>query len=651
MSDIDFRFFALEPGFVSAFSVLSMPARLRTLPKRFHLDLRDGAFRDVVLFTVRHWSSQPARLALIMTAILTATLADMLTPLYSGRLVDIVARRDAMEAMAWNAALAAFSTLVALGLVALAMRYFVSITNAELTLQMMSDVTSDGFHRVQRFSADWHANSFTGSTVRKISRGMRALELLNYTILDALFPSLIILVGSTVLLGWHWPMMGLIVAGGSLVYLAVTGIMSLRYVAAAASLANRWDTKLGGALADAISCNTVVKAFGAEAREDQRLAKIIAKWRHRTRRTWVRATINGTAQSIMLVILKAAVIGYALRLWSRGRVSAGDIAYVLTSLSVLYGYLRDVGFHLRNVQRSVSDMEDLVDIQDQPLGVADHPEAAAIGTMKGRLEFEKVHFYYDKNELPLYSELSVSIKAGERVGLVGRSGSGKTTFVKLIQRLHDLNGGRILIDGQDISKVTQASLRSQIAIVQQEPILFHRSLAENIAYSRPGADQAEIEQAARLANAHQFILNLPKGYSTLVGERGVKLSGGERQRVAIARAFLANAPILILDEATSSLDSESEILIQDAMNRLTLGRTTLVIAHRLSTVRTLDRLLVFDRGRIVEEGDHDALMRLDGGVYRRLFERQTLELRKNLIQEQLHADHTGRARWSRSQSG
>lgn len=236
MSDLDFRFFALEPGFVSAFSVLSMPARLRTLSKRFHLDLRDGAFRDVVLFTVRHWSSQPARLALIMTAILTATLADMLTPLYSGRLVDIVARGDAMEAIAWNAALAAFSTLVALGLVALAMRYFVSITSAELTLQMMSDVTSDGFHRVQRFSADWHANSFTGSTVRKISRGMRALELLNYTILDALFPSLIMLVGSTVLLGWHWPMMGLIVAGGSLVYLAVTGIMSLRYVAAAASL-------------------------------------------------------------------------------------------------------------------------------------------------------------------------------------------------------------------------------------------------------------------------------------------------------------------------------------------------------------------------------------------------------------------------------
>jgi ATP-binding cassette, subfamily B, bacterial len=225
----------------------------------------------------------------------------------------------------------------------------------------------------------------------------------------------------------------------------------------------------------------------------------------------------------------------------------------------------------------------------------------------------------------------VTIRAGERVGLVGHSGSGKTTFVKLIQRLHDVKSGRILIDGQDIAEVTQASLRQQIAIVQQEPILFHRSLAENIAYARPGATQSEIEEAARQASAHDFISALPKGYSTLVGERGVKLSGGERQRVAIARAFLADAPILILDEATSSLDSESEMLIQQAMERLMLGRTTLVIAHRLSTVRALDRLLVFDHGRIAEEGNHEALIGLNGGIYRGLFELQTLELTKGLV--------------------
>ena len=240
-------------------------------------------------------------------------------------------------------------------------------------------------------------------------------------------------------------------------------------------------------------------------------------------------------------------------------------------------------------------------------------------------------FQYGAHQSPLYKDFSVEIKPGERVGLVGHSGSGKTTFVKLIQRLYDLKGGAITIDGQNIADHQQASLRNQIAIVQQEPILFHRTLAENIAYGRPEASRAEIMEAARQANAHDFIMDLPKGYETMVGERGVKLSGGERQRVAIARAFLADAPILILDEATSSLDSESEVMIQQAMERLMQGRTTLVIAHRLSTVRALDRLLVFDKGRIVEEGDHQALIRLNGGIYRRLFERQALELTKGLV--------------------
>ena len=199
--------------------------------------------------------------------------------------------------------------------------------------------------------------------------------------------------------------------------------------------------------------------------------------------------------------------------------------------------------HINNLQRSVNDMEELVDIHDEPIGIADVPGAKPIDITGGRIAFEDVTFLYGGHRAPLYDGLSVEIRAGERVGLVGRSGSGKTTFVKLVQRLYDVSGGRVLIDGQDVAKATQQSLRSQIAIVQQDPILFHRSLAENIAYARPGASMAAIEQAARLANAHDFIMHLPKGYGTLVGERGVKLSGGERQRVALARAFLADAPI------------------------------------------------------------------------------------------------------------
>ena len=232
-------------------------------------------------------------------------------------------------------------------------------------------------------------------------------------------------------------------------------------------------------------------------------------------------------------------------------------------------------------------------------------------------------FKYKGAREPLYEHFDLHIPAGQRVGLVGQSGAGKSTFVKLIQRLYDLDGGRITVDGQDISKVTQASLREAVGLVPQDPVLFHRSIAENIAYGRPGATMDEIEEAARLAHVDEFVRDLPKGYETLVGERGVKLSGGERQRVAIARAILAATPILVLDEATSSLDSVSEHYIREAMDRLAAGRTTIVIAHRLSTVQRLDRILVFDRGRIVEDGAHDDLMRREAGVYRRLVETQT----------------------------
>jgi ATP-binding cassette subfamily B protein len=256
----------------------------------------------------------------------------------------------------------------------------------------------------------------------------------------------------------------------------------------------------------------------------------------------------------------------------------------------------------------------------------DRAGAKPIQVRHGEILYDCVTFRYKTQTEPLFRIFSLRIHAGERVGLVGHSGSGKTTFVKLLHRLYDLDGGRIVIDGQDTGCVTQESLRAQLALVPQDPILFHRTLAQNIAYGRPDASMAEIEKAARLANAHEFILRQPKGYHTLVGERGVKLSGGERQRVALARAFLADAPILVLDEATSSLDSESEALIQEAMERLMVGRTSIVIAHRLSTVRMMDRILVFDGGRVVEQGKHEELVRRVGGTYRRLFERQALGL-------------------------
>jgi ATP-binding cassette subfamily B protein len=597
---------------------------------RFKIDFRAEAFHKVLGFTAAHWRRQPARIAIILLTILGATIADIMTPLFAGHLVEAVASGHPGDGVSLAAAITPFAILIGLGVMTVVLRQFTFMTIIELTLRMMSDIAADAFHRVQRFSTDWHANAFAGSTVRKVTRGMWALDMLNDTILVALFPSLVMLIGTTLLLGFFWPVVGVVVGVGSLAYVAVTLTLSTAFVAPAASLANAWDTRVGGALADAISCNAVVKGFGGEAREEERLQGVIGKWRHRTWRTWQRGTISGSSQGVMLLLLRAAIVGAALLLWQQGLAEAGDITFVLTTFFVLQGYLRDIGMHVRNLQRSVNDMEELVGLYDQPLGVEDREGARPARITSGRIAFEHVLFHYGSHAEPLYSDFSVTIAAGEKVGLVGHSGSGKTTFVKLIQRLYDVTGGRIAIDGVDIRDLTQASLRSQIAIVQQEPVLFHRSLAENIAYGRPGASRAQIVEAARLANADAFISRLPKGYETLVGERGVKLSGGERQRVAIARAFLSDARVLILDEATSSLDSESEHLIQQAMERLMVGRTTIVIAHRLSTVKSLDRLLVFDRGEVVEEGTHAELVQSADGIYRRLFERQALELARGL---------------------
>ena len=585
---------------------------------------RPAAIRVVIPFVFRHWLNQPMAAAAVASGFLGATVADLFMPVFSGHLVDALTS-GATELVARHDAFVAFGGIVTLGFISIALRIVGLQAIVPFTLRIMSDVARDAFARVQRFSTDWHANSFAGSTVRKVTRGMWALDLYNDTILMALLPSLMVLVGSMILLGVHWTALGLVAALGALIYVPMTVALSTNYIAPVSRVSNAWDTKVGGTLADALTCNAVVKSFGAETREDARLIRVIDRWRRRVNRTWLRYNYVNAAQLAVLLCLRGSVIGGALLLWIAGRATPGDVTYVLTSYYVIHAYLRDVGMHINNLQRSVNDMEELVAIHDEPIGVTDVAGAVPIRIGRGHIVFDDVTFHYGGHRTPLYEGLSVDIRAGERIGLVGRSGSGKTTFVKLVQRLYDVSGGRILIDGQDIAQVTQQSLRSQIAIVQQEPILFHRSLAENIAYGRPDATVAAIEQAARLANAHDFIERLPKGYGTLVGERGVKLSGGERQRVALARAFLADAPVLILDEATSSLDSESEALIAQAMERLMKGRTSIVIAHRLSTVRGLDRILVFDQGKIVEHGTHALLTVRSGGIYRELFERQATE--------------------------
>ena len=383
------------------------------------------------------------------------------------------------------------------------------------------------------------------------------------------------------------------------------------------------DSRLGGSLADAITCVGVVKTAGAERREDERLAELLESWRQRMMRAWSAAIDTAVVQSATMLSLYLVLIGGALWLWWLGRATPGDVAFVITSFFMIDRYLRDVGTQIHTLQRATNDLEDVVAYARTPPDVVDRPGAATAARCRRRDPPSSACALPIRARTSRCSTISRSRSAPARrwrwsaARAAARAPwssccSGFTTWTAVASRS----------TARTSPLVTQASLRRAIALVPQEPVLFHRSLAENIAYARPQASDAEIVRAARLAHAHGFIADLPDGYATLVGERGVKLSGGERQRVAIARAILADRPVLILDEATSSLDSVSERAIQAGLVELMQGRTTIVIAHRLSTVRQVDRILVFEAGRIVEEGTHDELVARQGGCYRRLYETQ-----------------------------
>ncbi|WP_299209415.1 ABC transporter ATP-binding protein [uncultured Tateyamaria sp.] len=576
-----------------------------------------GAFARVLTFALRLWLRRRGLLAAILLLVLTSTAADVAIPVVTGRLVAAVSE----TASPWGA----FGLLLGLGVVSIAAKILSYFSIIALTIPTMRVAEAEAFAHVQRLPADWHANAFAGSTVRQITRGTWALDDMADVLLLALLPSTLVLLGTIgTLTAFQWQV-GLVAALGAALFLTLSLLLTLFWVAPAARLSNAQDSRVSGALADAITSNAVVRAHAGEVREDDRLGRVLSKWAHRTRRTWRRGTWSGLTQDLSLWTLRAAVLGGALLAFVRGLAGAGEIAYVVSALGMLDGYLRQIGNHVRQLQKSVNDAEELVDLMS---AVAERDVARLPATVlparAATLAFNHVDYGYAGAQSPLFSNLNVHIPAGQKVGLVGRSGSGKTTFVELIQRIHELTDGSITLGGTDIAQVSLSELRRHIALVPQEPVLFHRSLAENIAYARPGATLDEVREAAERAGAGDFIARLPKGYGTAVGERGVKLSGGERQRVAIARAFLSDAPVLVMDEATSSLDSEAEAKVAEAAERLMEGRTTLVIAHRLATVERMDRILVFDRGRIVEDGTPAELMEREDGLYRALRQRQML---------------------------
>jgi ATP-binding cassette subfamily B protein len=569
--------------------------------------------RQVLGFVAGFWTRRPWLLTGTVVLTLVAIAFDLMLPRAAGGLVDAVSHGPANVDPAWRAWAIFVGVYLAFSVIRnLAMRFLIP-----LSANNMKDMTDEAFRRVQSFSADWHADNFAGATVRRLSRAMWGYDVVTDAVLIWFGPAGIVLIGLCTMMLLKWPVVGLFAFAVSLLYIASNLVLTTLYARPANLKSVALDSRIGGALADSISSNATVKGFGAEAREEARIGGITELWRKATIRTWSRFTNLWLIHSLILVLLQAGLTGLLVREWSQGRATAGGVAFAITSFMLMTSYLRNIGDNIRMAQRGLDDSEDVARYAQMAPQVIDAPAAPAFRADLGEIVFDRVTFRYKSAETPLYDRFTLRIAPGERVALVGPTGSGKSTFVKLVQRLYDVQEGAILIDGQDVSKVTQGSLRRAIAVVPQDPALFHRTLAENIKYARPDATAEEIALAARRARAHDFIARLPLGYDTLVGERGVKLSGGERQRVAIARAFLADAPILVLDEATSSLDVETERQVQAAMEELMVGRTTIVIAHRLSTIRGADRILVFEDGRVVEEGRHAELVR-KGGAYARL---------------------------------
>jgi ATP-binding cassette subfamily B protein len=380
------------------------------------------------------------------------------------------------------------------------------------------------------------------------------------------------------------------------------------------------SARVGGEIVDLVSNVWTIKAFSGRNRERARLEREISVEASAQRRSWIYLEKARVLHDLCLSVMAGAMLGWALVLWQQGQVTAGDVVMVSAlTFRILHGS-RDLALALVDTSQQMGVIAETLDIIAQPHGLSDTHEQLA--PTVGSIQLIDVSYAYPDGR-SVFNHLCLDIPAGQSVGIAGASGSGKSTLLSLLQRLDDVRGGAILIDGRDIRSVNQDSLRRQIAVVPQEPALFNRTILENIGYGQPEAGEQQIMEAARHAYCDEFICELPMGYQTVVGERGVMLSGGQRQRLGLARAFLKNAPILILDEATSALDSDSEAFIQCALMDLMRGRTVLAVAHRLSTIAHLDRVLVLREGQVVQDGSPEEL-RNSNGPFRTLWQMQTM---------------------------
>ncbi|MBR5259325.1 MAG: ABC transporter ATP-binding protein [Eggerthellaceae bacterium] len=492
-----------------------------------------------------------------------------------------------------------------------------------LEIAVSYDLATMAFDALSNQSMTFHSNRFGGTLVSQTTKFMSAYNQLIEAIMFPFLPVICSVVFTCVILTPVVPvyvavLMTLLVVYASVSYLMYKRILHLNEKAAGA------QNQLSGELSDAVTNILAVKTYGREDYErmlfDRANKEVVARDSKRMMSSLTRGIITAAITVVIMSVVTVFITGG--NAWFG--ISAGTLVMMFTYTNTLTNQFNFINTGLQRLNRAFGDASGMTAVLDEPRLVSDAPDAQPLVVKDGAIDFEGINFWYTDGgvKTQVFNDFELHIPAGQRIGLVGMSGAGKTTLTKLLLRLADIQEGKILVDGQNVAEITQQSLRRQIAYVPQEALLFHRTIAENIAYGRPDASMEEIREAARQANALEFIERLPQGFETVTGERGVKLSGGQRQRIAIARAMLADAPILVLDEATSALDSESEAMVQEALGRLMAGRTSIVVAHRLSTVASLDRIVVLADGKVVEDGPHADLIEA-GGDYAALWGRQT----------------------------
>ncbi|MCX6754506.1 MAG: ABC transporter ATP-binding protein [Candidatus Nomurabacteria bacterium] len=507
-----------------------------------------------------------------------------------------------------------------LGFIRWILRRTVGFTNSYFQSSVMAKLREQAFTKMIGHSNAFFANNFGGSLTQKINKYAKSFERLMDRLVNDGLPLLVRSIGTIIAIYTLVPKYSYVLTAFCLVFM-VTALVYTRFKLKYDIIAASADTKTTGALADSISNHSSIQLFAGHDYEVKRVGSVIEKQKVATVFNWYLWEGLGSIQSFYFIIMEFIVFWMAIGDWKLGMVTLPLLVLIQNYLGRLTENLWSFASIVRTFYDGFADAQEMALVLDMPYGVEDNT-INTLMNVKGEVVFDNVVYVYDKNKTKIFDNFSIKITAGQKIAIVGSSGAGKSTFVNLLMRLFNTTSGKILIDGIDISSISQKNLREQIAFVPQDPVLFHRSLMENIRYGRRDATDDEVKNAAHLAHCDKFIDKLPNGYNTYVGERGTKLSGGERQRVAIARAILRNAPILVLDEATSALDSESEVLIQDALHNLIKNKTTIVIAHRLSTIKEMDRIIVIEDGKIIEDDTHEELINIDSGVYKKLWNLQ-----------------------------